>query len=342
MRKSPEIEKYQNKENYGFSTKVERFSDLNKLNTPGPGTYDDKNILLAKSIEEKCYNNKEIIYKINKGRHSVYSVNRFDRQFPWNSEVINLKNKKNKKMKKNKSEDMRKKVKIFKNISQENNSSIIISKNTKKKDKILSGDGKEKTEEEILKEEETNILNEIKHCNVSDNMKAKLISINTIKNELEKIKNVEEKDKNKSLIDGSQSEGTKDEETNKIEVESEDKLQQLDELKKYFEQLLPKEVKETSEQQEKQNVNTGLNKDIQAGKLNKIKSSINEKMNKNYTNEIELKINIDTNKKRKKMKKIILKKIKIKSNLIIITIIMQIMPLMKKIKIIEVLIKMGL
>ena len=125
-KKSPEIEKYQNKENYGFSTKVERFSDLNKLNTPGPGTYDDKNILLAKSIEEKCYNNKEIIYKINKGRHSVYSVNRFDRQFPWNSEVINLKNKKNKKMKKNKSEDMRKKVKIFKNISQENNSSMMI------------------------------------------------------------------------------------------------------------------------------------------------------------------------------------------------------------------------
>ena len=66
---------------------------------------------------------------------------------------------------------------------------IKTTKNTKKKDKILSGDGKEKTEEEILKEEETNILNEIKHCNVSDNMKAKLISINTIKNELEKIKN---------------------------------------------------------------------------------------------------------------------------------------------------------
>ena len=68
---------------------------------------------------------------------------------------------------------------------------IKTTKNTKKKDKILSGDGKEKTEEEILKEEETNILNEIKHCNVSDNMKAKLISINTIKNELEKIKNID-------------------------------------------------------------------------------------------------------------------------------------------------------
>ena len=91
-----EYEKIQNKDNKGFFTKVERFSEHNKLNTPGPGTYGDKNILLAKSIEEKCYNNKEIIYKINKGRHNAYSVNRFDRQFPWNSEII-ITDKKNQK-----------------------------------------------------------------------------------------------------------------------------------------------------------------------------------------------------------------------------------------------------
>ena len=132
-KKSPEIEKFQNKENYGFFTKVERFNDLNKLNTPGPGTYGDKNILLAKSIEEKCYNNKEIIYKINKGRHNVYSVNRFDRQFPWNSEVISLKNKKNKKKGKNKSVNAKKNIKIFKNINEEKNSSLIISKLNKGK-----------------------------------------------------------------------------------------------------------------------------------------------------------------------------------------------------------------
>ena len=48
-------------------------------------------------------------------------------------------------------------------------------------------------------------------------------SLKAIETKKEKEKNVEEKDKNKSLIDGSQSEGTKDEETNKIEVESEDK-----------------------------------------------------------------------------------------------------------------------
>ena len=65
---------------------------------------------------------------------------------------------------------------------------IKTTKNTKKKDKILSGDGKEKTEEEILKEEENNILNKIKHSNYSENLKSKLIYINLIKNDIEKIK----------------------------------------------------------------------------------------------------------------------------------------------------------
>jgi len=65
---------------------------------------------------------------------------------------------------------------------------IKTTKNTKKKDKILSGDGKEKTEEEILKEEENNILKKIKHSNYSENLKSKLIYINLIKNDIEKIK----------------------------------------------------------------------------------------------------------------------------------------------------------
>ena len=59
---------------------------------------------------------------------------------------------------------------------------IKTTKNTKKKDKILSGDGKEKTEEE------NNILNKIKHSNFSENLKTKLIYINLIKNDIEKIK----------------------------------------------------------------------------------------------------------------------------------------------------------
>ena len=129
-KKSQGTQKYGNKENYGFFTKVERFNEKSKSNTPGPGTYDDKNILLAKLIEEKCYNNKEIIYKINKGRHNVYSVNRFDRQFPWNSEVISLKKSKNKKMKKNKSLETKNNFKSFKNLKQDTkqDNSITISK----------------------------------------------------------------------------------------------------------------------------------------------------------------------------------------------------------------------
>ena len=132
QKKSPGFQKYESKENYGFFTKVERFNDKTNLNTPGPGSYDDKNILLAKSIEEKCYNNKEIIYNINKGRHNVYSVNRFDRQFPWNSEVLSLKKGKTKKKKKNKTYDKKQNYNSFTSIKQDNqNSSITISKLTK-------------------------------------------------------------------------------------------------------------------------------------------------------------------------------------------------------------------
>ena len=65
---------------------------------------------------------------------------------------------------------------------------IKTTKNTKKKDKILSSNGKEKTEEEILKEEENNILNKINNGLFSENTKTKLIYINFLKNEIEKLK----------------------------------------------------------------------------------------------------------------------------------------------------------
>ena len=65
---------------------------------------------------------------------------------------------------------------------------IKTTKNTKKKDKILSSNGKEKTEEEILKEEENNILNKINNGLFSQNIKSKLIYINLLKNEIEKLK----------------------------------------------------------------------------------------------------------------------------------------------------------
>ena len=65
---------------------------------------------------------------------------------------------------------------------------IKTTKNTKKKDKILSSNGKEKTEEEILKGEENNILNKINNGLFSENTKTKLIYINFLKNEIEKLK----------------------------------------------------------------------------------------------------------------------------------------------------------
>jgi hypothetical protein len=65
-------------------------------------------------------------------------------------------------------------------------------KNKAKKDKILSGDKREKTDEEIEKEEEKTLLNEIKNLkDISDNIKAKLIVVNQLKNEVENLSNHE-------------------------------------------------------------------------------------------------------------------------------------------------------
>lgn len=72
---------------------------------------------------------------------------------------------------------------------------IKTSKNKPKKDKILSGDKNKKTDEEIQKEEEANILEQIKNKkDISDNMRAKLILLNELKNKTENLKN---KDMNK-------------------------------------------------------------------------------------------------------------------------------------------------
>jgi hypothetical protein len=64
------------------------------------------------------------------------------------------------------------------------------SKNTKKKDKILSGDKTKKTDEEIEKEDEASILKIIKNKkDISENMKSKLIMLNTLKMGSDKLKN---------------------------------------------------------------------------------------------------------------------------------------------------------
>lgn len=67
---------------------------------------------------------------------------------------------------------------------------IKTTKNTKKKDKILSGDKTKKTDEEIEKEEEASILKIIKNKkDISENMKSKLIVLNCLKMEIDKLKN---------------------------------------------------------------------------------------------------------------------------------------------------------
>ena len=149
-KKNLESEKFQNKENLGFFTKVQRFKLKIQKDTPGPGSYDDKNILLAKSIEEKCNNKKELVYKINTNRHDIYYVNRNNNQFPWNAEVIITK-KESKKQKRNKYN-----LNLIKN-EKENiiiNNATINNINTKEKSKKI----KNPTKERDKKEDENNMF----------------------------------------------------------------------------------------------------------------------------------------------------------------------------------------
>ena len=166
---NPVNEGFLNKENLGFSTKVERFRLKNQVNTPGPGTYDDKDILLAKSIEEKCTNKKEIIYKINNDRHNIFYVNRNNNQFPWNSDVIIKKSKsKNKKI-----DIYDKRLNKNETIIIENNAKINKKTNTINKYNKKSGKNKNykyEADENKLNLTDTNInTNENYRDNVSSN-----------------------------------------------------------------------------------------------------------------------------------------------------------------------------
>ena len=150
-KKNLESEKFQNKENLGFFTKVQRFKLKIQKGTPGPGSYDDKNILLAKSIEEQCNNKKELVFKINTNRHDIYYVNRNNNQFPWNAEVI-VPKKESKKQKKNKNN-----IKVIQNKKENiiiNDTTIINSSN---KDKI--GKSKSPTKKGEKKIEDENNMN---------------------------------------------------------------------------------------------------------------------------------------------------------------------------------------
>ena len=171
-KKNTESEKYQNKENLGFYTKVERFKLKYQKGTPGPGTYDDKNILLAKSIEEQCNNKKEMIFKINSNRHDIFYVNRNNNQFPWNAEVINDKKHKNYETKLNKNETF-----MINNIINNNKK---INKNQKKQtNKVMKHNNNNKLN---LTDTDFNEKNKIKNIENYDNKNTKLIKSRTSSN----------------------------------------------------------------------------------------------------------------------------------------------------------------
>ena len=94
-----------NYEILGFNSKVKRFEFKDRKMTPGPGTYSDRNYREAKSVEEKCYNNKATIFKINLDRNSVFQVDKNEvYSLNFNKNVIPEKYKDNKNNKKSKKE----------------------------------------------------------------------------------------------------------------------------------------------------------------------------------------------------------------------------------------------
>ena len=91
------------KDNYeilGFNSKVKRFSNKNRISTPGPGTYSDHNYKEAKSLQKKCINDKATIFKYNCDRYSVFQVDKKEvSALNFNKNVMKGKEKKNKKKK---------------------------------------------------------------------------------------------------------------------------------------------------------------------------------------------------------------------------------------------------
>ena len=91
-----------------------------------------------------------------------------------------------------------------------------------------------------------------------------------------KIKGLKKKEKNKlkESEEKKEEKGGKGLEITTVKKTDKDlKLQELSDLKSYFEALLPKEVKEQEEQELKLNTNSDLSKDIKAGKLKKMEKN---------------------------------------------------------------------
>ncbi len=112
----------QNFELLGFSSKVKRFDDKNRVNTPGPGAYSDrKDYKLAKISEQKCLEKKGIIFKTNYDRNNVFDVDKTEVDYlNFNKNVIKNNNVNNNKKAKNKTKDnSRSKKEIKKRLEKE-------------------------------------------------------------------------------------------------------------------------------------------------------------------------------------------------------------------------------
>ena len=78
---------------------MKRFSNKNRVSTPGPGTYSDHNYREEKSLEKECYNDKTIIFKYNRDRNNVYQVDKNEVfSLNYNKNIMKEKEKKNKKI----------------------------------------------------------------------------------------------------------------------------------------------------------------------------------------------------------------------------------------------------
>ena len=109
-----------NYEILGFSSKVKRFKNKDRKKTPGPGTYSDKNYKEAKLLEQKCYNDKATIFKINCDRNSVFQVDKNEvSSLNFNKNVFQSKDENNKKQIKNKDKKKISKNEIKKRLEEE-------------------------------------------------------------------------------------------------------------------------------------------------------------------------------------------------------------------------------
>ena len=108
------LKKYrENFELLGFNSKVKRFTNKKRINTPGPGSYtDQKNYRIAKKFEQKCLEKKDIIIKTNKNRNNKFDVDKNQVYYlNYNKNIINKKDNNNIKNKKKEKNNTKKEIK---------------------------------------------------------------------------------------------------------------------------------------------------------------------------------------------------------------------------------------